>query len=244
MTRMGRLWDILRVATLGVWVLVFAWLLVGHHLPGKAPSGGPPYLLYIRAGLWPLLALGGVLLLAFTLATLPRLGRGGGSTGNIWGTGARTSLLLIPLVYAFGAPSGGLSGFAFDQRYVSDATFSGMSARTPAEDGKATLVDIVAHLDALVGRSVETEVRVMLGEDWPPGHFMAYRFVIVCCAADARPVGVLVKLPVGTKVEQDQWARVTGVVRTREGKSGVEPVIEAERIEPIDPLTRPYLYPS
>lgn len=248
--------DSLRVATLGAWAGGFVWLLWGNLPVGGASVAAPPYQTFIRAELWPLLAGGLVLLLLFMLAAFVQVGRGQIRTGNGATRSARAALLLLPLIYALAAPPVGLGSYAFQKRYVStvarDGAFDGAPSSAPALQDIAgaddsiksvNLLDLLYDLEALEGRRVVTEGRVSQDPEWPAGHFMVFRFVILCCAADARPVGALVQTPDVEKFPTDTWVRVVGTVRIKTFNDLEDAVIEAESIEPIEAPKQPYLYP-
>lgn len=60
------------------------------------------------------------------------------------------------------------------------------------------------------------------------------RLVMVCCAADARPVGLRVT---GRSLPAGGWVEVTGALTV----SGAELVVRADRVEPVDTPSLPIL---
>lgn len=73
--------------------------------------------------------------------------------------------------------------------------------------------------------------------------FLVSRFVITCCAIDARPVGLLVYSPGWVdSFKKDEWIRVKGRTEIIE-KNGQELlVLNPENIETIDTPNDPYIY--
>jgi uncharacterized repeat protein (TIGR03943 family) len=72
---------------------------------------------------------------------------------------------------------------------------------------------------------------------------LVFRFLIVCCAADALPAGALVSHQEVDSFEQDSWVRVEGVLGLEKVGDLVFPLIRADRITRIDAPRDPYLFP-
>jgi uncharacterized repeat protein (TIGR03943 family) len=98
-------------------------------------------------------------------------------------------------------------------------------------------------LQRLSGSRVITEGRVSTDDTLPAGEFVVYRFVIVCCAADALPVEAVVKSPKAGSFKSDDWIRVSGTLRMQEKDGKAVPVIEADQVDPIAAPNDPYLSP-
>lgn len=73
------------------------------------------------------------------------------------------------------------------------------------------------------------------------GVFYLSRFVVTCCAVDARPIGVPVAMPNWQKTyAPDQWLMITGsFVPSGDGRSMV---LQPTSIKKIDPPKDPYVY--
>jgi uncharacterized repeat protein (TIGR03943 family) len=71
--------------------------------------------------------------------------------------------------------------------------------------------------------------------------FWAARFMINCCVADANPVGLMVRWPQHTQLEEGAWVRITGRLAEEMGRS--TPILVAENVEIIPAPGQPYLYP-
>jgi uncharacterized repeat protein (TIGR03943 family) len=77
----------------------------------------------------------------------------------------------------------------------------------------------------------------------PDNYFTLTRFVITCCAADAYPIGLPVKLTQSrSSMPSDRWFTVKGkmITETLNGKRQV--VIEASSTNPIPEPENPYSY--
>ena len=100
-----------------------------------------------------------------------------------------------------------------------------------------------SKIDNFQGLPFVIEGEVFTGKGLPKGYFLLYRWFISCCAADAEPIGIIVRSEEIENMDKLCWARVKGQLRTQtiEGKS--VPFIEAESTEkiPIPPPQERYL---
>jgi uncharacterized membrane protein YcgQ (UPF0703/DUF1980 family) len=74
-------------------------------------------------------------------------------------------------------------------------------------------------------------------------HLVIYRFLMVCCAADALPLSVLVEKDNPEEFEQDRWVSVEGILRLKSMGDLVSPHIKVDRITLVAPPGNKYLYP-
>jgi len=111
------------------------------------------------------------------------------------------------------------------------------------ENPQVTLLDILQDFKAYEGRKITTLGMVYRDETVPPGHFLVFRFMIICCAADAMPAGALVFGGEADSLEQDTWVSVEGVLGLKQVGDLIFPLIQADRITRIDPPKDPYLFP-
>jgi uncharacterized repeat protein (TIGR03943 family) len=237
--------------TIGRWrgLILFAWTASLGLLLGFGR-----YSLFIRPTLWPLILCNVVVLLLFLIAMFVRPVHGGarGISAASW---VRGGMLLLPLLYMgsmlTGAAASGLNRFALQKRSLGLGWAS--DALAPAQDDSTATLDtkqaislgyITRHLHGLSGSRVIAEGRVSFDDTLPAGQFVIYRFVIVCCAADAIPVQVVVKSPRPVAFKNDDWIRVGGIVRTEVQNGKTVPMIEADQIDPIATPDDPYLSPA
>lgn len=119
-------------------------------------------------------------------------------------------------------------------------------ASTKPED--RSLIDWIRTLnvypepDAYTGQKVSIEGFVIHLPEVPDTHLGIARFVITCCAADAYPVGLPVKLPDGnrSKYPIDQWFRVEGEMITETLANKRQLVIDAKSLTKISAPANPY----
>ncbi len=86
----------------------------------------------------------------------------------------------------------------------------------------------------------------IIGQYVPPrggseGGFDLVRMFVVCCAADARPLGIKVTgQPVS--VPRMGWVRITGIARFEDNGGVLEPSLELEKVEEVEPPRESFLY--
>jgi uncharacterized repeat protein (TIGR03943 family) len=219
-----------------VWGGTTAWLLL---------SGA--YLLFLRPGFWPLLLLSLCIWVSFIAAVLfrGRTVRLANSFAAVW---IRVGVLALPLFYLVVAQEKPLGSHAFTNRSI-PSTLAGAIPRDKgatrgATDGKVTLLEILQDFQKYRGKRIVTEGMVYRDAVVPSGHFLVFRFLIVCCAADALPAGALVEYDQAGALEVDSWVRVEGVLDLKDVDGLVIPRIKADSVASIPALKLPYLYPG
>ncbi|HEY2584466.1 MAG TPA: TIGR03943 family protein [Tepidisphaeraceae bacterium] len=231
----------LRIVVLGLWAAGLAILLIEGR-----------YSLFIRAQLWPLLLGTIIMFVLFLIAMYVRrqaaIARK--ATAAVW---LRSALLLLPLAYMFPAMSdtasaSGLNSFALRKRALGLDSGTDVSGGAPDQvpaDGSRVISMgyILRHRHKLDGRRVVTEGRVFKDDSLPPGQVKLFRFVVVCCAADAMPVQALIASPLASSLKDDEWVRVDGTFHLlNEGGARVLQ-IDASKVDAIPAPAEPYLSP-
>ncbi|MBE9226792.1 TIGR03943 family protein [Phormidium sp. LEGE 05292] len=121
--------------------------------------------------------------------------------------------------------------------------------KTAKHPEQRTLIDWVRTLnvypepDAYTGQKAKVEGFVIHPPQLPDNYLLISRFVITCCAADAYPVGLPVKLTSSRSTfAPDTWLNVQGemITETLSGKRQL--VINANSITPIPEPKNPYNY--
>lgn len=90
-----------------------------------------------------------------------------------------------------------------------------------------------AFKDKLTGSNIYLQGLVVGFPELKAGEIVVYRMVISCCAADSLPLGVIVKLPEGSRFNDGEWIGVEGAVQLLPFKD------EWKRIEPVAYMTPP-----
>lgn len=99
--------------------------------------------------------------------------------------------------------------------------------------------------DAYTGQAVKLKGFAFHPENLPAQYFLITRFTITCCAADAYPVSLPVKLRQGDRRNYpvDQWFEVEGVMMTETLTDGHRQlVIDASSVRPVEEPDNPYDY--
>jgi uncharacterized repeat protein (TIGR03943 family) len=211
------------------------------------------YSLFIRSTLWPLVLCNILILSLFLIAMLLRPVHGAARPVSLtaW---VRGGMLLLPLLYmgslVFGSAASGLNSFALQKRSLGLGAASDFNSIPDSSDTSAvntnapiSLGEVAWHMHRLAGTRVITEGRVSVDDSLPPGQIVIFRFVIICCAADAMPVEVVVQSPKTSALKPDDWIRVSGILKTEQKDGNTVPVIMADQIDPIPTPDDPYLSP-
>jgi uncharacterized repeat protein (TIGR03943 family) len=124
------------------------------------------------------------------------------------------------------------------QRFV----LSGASEDRTIVDWVRTL-NVYPEPDAYTGQGVKVSGFVTVIPHWPEDIFMISRFVLTCCAADAYPVGLPVKLAAGTpRPQPDTWLEVSGEMTTDTLDNKRQLVIGSPTLVEIPEPRNPYEY--
>jgi uncharacterized repeat protein (TIGR03943 family) len=215
------------------------------------------HLAYIRPAMGPLLALAGAVLVLLGGVVLLRPGSSGalvgGTTHGHDHTGAsRVAWLLVAPVLAIAVVvPGPLGAFAASRAAASlppsaRADFGPLPA--PAVPGVPVDLSLKEFVGRAVydGRSVRgTPVRLegFVTPDARGGGFLLTRFIVTCCAADARPLRIAIRGIAPPWPAPDTWLAVTGTWRpeSRSAEDQRPPVLDATDLRPINAPASPYL---
>jgi uncharacterized repeat protein (TIGR03943 family) len=92
-------------------------------------------------------------------------------------------------------------------------------------------------------QKVKVQGFVIHPPELPPEYLLLSRFVITCCAADAYPVGLPVKLTQNRQAyPQDAWLEVEGEMITQDLQNKRQLTIQATNLRPIQEPKNPYEY--
>lgn len=104
-------------------------------------------------------------------------------------------------------------------------------------------LDVYPEPDAYTGQKVSVDGFVVYPEDLSDNYFTLTRFVISCCAADAYPVGLPVKLEQSRKnYAVDSWLAIQGEMVTETINGQRQLVIQAQTLKTIPEPDNPYYY--
>lgn len=94
----------------------------------------------------------------------------------------------------------------------------------------------------LNGQPVDIVAFIYREPEMLESQFMAARFTMSCCVADAFAIGMPVEYAGAAQFETGAWVRIRGTLEARTFQGDQLPVIIPESIETIDPPQNPYLY--
>jgi len=121
--------------------------------------------------------------------------------------------------------------------------------RTINNPAERSLIDWVRTLnvypepDAYTGQQVKVKGFAIHPQDMDTKYLLISRFVITCCAADAYPVGLPVKLTKDRSVyPADKWFEVEGKMITENLKGKRQLTIEASSLKEVSKPANPYSY--
>ena len=225
------------------WLCAYVWLMKGGR-----------YAAYLNPKLWPFLVMAVTIALLFLISAMRRSParahiRGG---AEMW---LQTILLGLPLLFLWVIHGESLGAHTLTKRSLSlnmgapaaaqptDADSAGSFSKDGAVEA-VTLIELkIDRRQELIGKRVSTDgivyrgkerLRDFLLEELPAGSFILFRFRIICCAADAVPIGVLVS---GDRpdLKDNAWIRVAGRYVIEEIGGDAVPCIKAEVVREIPP---------
>lgn len=104
------------------------------------------------------------------------------------------------------------------------------------------MVLLYENTQAYTGKRVNIKGFVYRPPNLAPDRLMVARFEISCCAADGVPSGLIVEWPHAEKINNDSWIEVQGTITQDSYQEISIPLLKAEKISHIDPLSTPYVY--
>jgi uncharacterized repeat protein (TIGR03943 family) len=117
------------------------------------------------------------------------------------------------------------------------------AAMTSGKSHKPTLWDLVSNPEAFTGSDTTIIGMVYKGKRLSSDSFYCYRLLMVCCAADASPEGVIVKWPGTAKLKKGAWVKVQGKVGLTIFEGEDYPTILATMVEKTRPPKNKFIVP-
>ena len=231
-----------KIALLAVWAFFFGWLVT---------MGQKDLARLLHPNLWWLVVCASVILTLFLLVNLRRQvteDRQSSSTEK-WSS---LFILLVPLLYFIHAQSARFNTDTLTTRILQteDGFVQGSFEERVAaeikeyeeENKEVSITKLYMQAQKYTGKEVEVVCQSWVDERLPDNLIMCYRYLITCCAADARPVFIFVNPPKDTTVDTDKWLRVKGTVSLT-GEAGKEvPTIAPDSIIYVEEPKFPYAF--
>jgi len=245
-----------------------ALILGGLGIFLLAKIGDGRILLYINQRFVILILMAALILLLLGQVILAARPRPGGSYGTIADeqpghpseqdhnhaesrTGWGLWLLALPLLAGLLIPQRPLGSSAAALRGFSSGTGLVNSGGDPLSipPGQRNVLDWIRAVDAapnpgaLNGQDADLEGFVYHDPRLPADHFIAARFSVTCCLADAAAIGVEVAWPSSAGLKDNAWVRVKGKMAMQQKGGRNIPVLAAESVDSVQAPEQPYLFP-
>jgi putative membrane protein len=249
--------GLLQATVVIAWMAAFGWLVRGQ---GDGPLLGR----FIRSDYWWLVYTGIGILIALGASLVVRPPRHTGQSGLR--SLLQIGILLLPLLFLPLAVNSELSSDAAEKRSLyaprvavsrpesPKPTMSQPKRKTqvesakpptaPAKSPEPTMLDLVSNPEDFEGSNVTLLGMVHRDKRLPANSFFCYRLVMVCCAADATPAGVIVEWPQSSKLKKGAWVTVHGKVTMTKFEGGDYPAISAVKVEKTKPPKNRFLIPQ
>jgi uncharacterized repeat protein (TIGR03943 family) len=162
-------------------------------------------------------------------------------------------IVALPVVLGLAVPPRPLGASALGNREISlnvESSALPAAVRASAKSGDERNIldwwrDFAASSDYSSYTNQEARVIGFVYKDprYGEGHFLATRFIVSCCVADAAVVGLVVRWPDSATLEDDQWVEISGKFAPSALEEWKPPLLVAETVTPVDTPAQPYLYP-
>jgi putative membrane protein len=104
--------------------------------------------------------------------------------------------------------------------------------------------EIYSDMNYYNGVSIKTVGFVFKGDGmFEDNQFVPARLMMICCAADMQPVGLLCVYDKALELEEDSWVQVQGTISITEFEGEYVPCIIAEEVKKEDAPDKQYIYP-
>lgn len=108
----------------------------------------------------------------------------------------------------------------------------------------ANLWNLISNPEAFEGSDAVITGTVYKGKRLTAHSFFCYRLLMVCCAADASPAGVIVQWAGTPKLKKGAWVKVQGKAGFTKFEGDKWPVIIAKSVEAMHPPRNKFLIPK
>ncbi len=252
--------TILPVITILAWALCFGFLMFSEH-----------YYAFLHPKVWPLLLIGFLIAFTFLLYGIYRFVKKEYGYTDLQ-TVLRSAILCLPIFFILSVQGTSLDSFALSKRSLTasksqtDAekslqklieiteNFSKQYEKTfdPLNQKgniiQASILDLNNHAQQLHGKRVAVAGSVLKGKpsmaETESNTFILFRFLIICCTADATPIEVHVQYEGDTELKNDDWVKVTGTFYVQEKNGYSRLHVKADSVVKHEkpPLKEKYFY--
>jgi putative membrane protein len=111
------------------------------------------------------------------------------------------------------------------------------------ENFMTTLEDMYAKIDNYIDYEIEIEGFAYKESKFGDNKFIIARSLMACCAADTQIIGLMCNYDKVDSLEKNDWFHVNGRVKKYEYEGNIVPMIEIEKITPMEKPESSYVYP-
>lgn len=105
------------------------------------------------------------------------------------------------------------------------------------------LCDVYDNLNSYKGTPISLVGYVFKDSSFGPNQFVPARLLMVCCAADMQPTGLLCFYDGAPQLESNSWVQVDGVIDETSFEGEIIPCIMAKNVTPTEAPAESYVYP-
>lgn len=103
--------------------------------------------------------------------------------------------------------------------------------------------EIYNNLSKYEGKKIKVTGFVFKDKQFKSNEFVPARLMMVCCAADLNPIGLLAHYNKASELKQDSWFEFSGNIVKGEFEGQQTPVIDIKSIQKIEKPKTEYVYP-
>jgi len=171
--------------------------------------------------------------------------RGSGALARL----AKLLLLLLPLVFLLNASNAVLDVKAYMVRSTGEqgAGSSVAKNKPSAPLPEPSLLELASDPRAYEGKRLSVVGVFFRDKDtlksFGPDGFVVFRFAVLCCAADARPLAIAARAKAPVSFENGQWIEASGTLNVEERNGALYAILEEAEAKMAKAPENPYLYP-
>ncbi|MFH2092763.1 MAG: TIGR03943 family protein [Pseudomonadota bacterium] len=146
-------------------------------------------------------------------------------------------ITLLPIAFIFAAGDNTLGSYALSKRTMAaPLKTTRMTAPEAIQKKAAETLDmsiprLTQEWDTYKGSKVSVEGLFYEPVGKNKDMAIVFRYLITCCAADAQPIGLVIKKDNNLQIKNNDWVRVTGVVHEEQIDGNLVIFMELEHIE-------------
>lgn len=237
--------NFFKILTLSAWSLFLVWLIA---------FGRSDLARLLHPRLWWLVACGAMIFLAFLVRQAIGFIRHSTTSETAWQYPS-LFILLLPLLYFTQIPAARFNNDTFKTRNLSTANDS-FQQEEPAENqapdtipanptdqaGDVGLMKLYTEQGKYLGKKVSVVCQTFVDDQLPENTAMCYRYMITCCAADARPLFVFLQHPKTLVIKNDQWIKTQGKMTLINNQELTVPALVIEEVDYVPEPAFPFIY--